>query len=199
MIGDLFSSFDFSKLPDKVNEPTYHRLCTFLRSDLHRIDLVPERKTVRQVVEDVMRFNTSGTLCWLLGGEQAASDVDSMEASASQFGYTQRIFARCAKAVFAKVEAAAEIATQTGRTQGGEDEPASPATGEELLDWLTERKLQRLEAPLHALDVCSLEDLFFGVKEGFVTQNELINNGASKLAASRLITLASPPPPTDNA
>lgn len=141
-----------------------------------------------------MRFNASGTLCWQLGGEQAVSDADdSMEASASHFGYTQRIFARCAKAVFAKVEAAAENATR------GEDEPASQTSGKDLLDWLAERKLQRLEVPLRSLDVCSLEDLFFGVENGLVTQDELIKNGASKLAASRLIMLASPSSPADTA
>ena len=197
VVGDLFQKFDFGQLPNAVNMPTYDRLCAFLRDDLKRAELVPPLSSVREVVEDIKKFNTSGTLCWLLAQETqgAANAQDAMGA----FGSAQRVFAHCAKAVFAKVEMAvaaiprenpAGRATAVGSGARSASSAAAPGNGD-LLPWLEVRRLERVAPALQALDVCSVDELFFGVERGLVTPNELVANGASMLAAMRLIEFVS--------
>jgi hypothetical protein len=103
-VGNLFASFDFDQLPNVVNMPAYERLCAFLR-DLKRAELVPPALSVRAVVEAIKKFNTSGTLCWLLARDPSGSRT--AQAGLGDFGATQRVFAHCAPAIFAKVVAAA--------------------------------------------------------------------------------------------
>jgi hypothetical protein len=49
--------------------PTYERLCVFLRDDLKRPELVPCAISVREVIDAITKFKTTGTLCWEMGGD----------------------------------------------------------------------------------------------------------------------------------
>lgn len=108
----------------------------------------------------------------------------------------------CPPPVSAEVDAAVAATpreTPAGRATavGGGARPASsaeaPGNGE-LLAWLEERRLERVASALQALDVCSVDELFLGVDRGLVTPNELVANGASMVAAMRLIDFASSSP-----
>jgi hypothetical protein len=106
-VGDLFLSFDFDQLPNVVNTPTYERLCAFLRDDLKRAELVPPALRVREIIEAIKKFSTSGTLGWLLAWD--TNGGSTAQDGLGDFGATQRVFAHCAPVVFAKVEAAVAV------------------------------------------------------------------------------------------
>lgn len=132
MISDLFATFDMAQLPNAVNEPTLARLTRFIHEDLRKPDVQPIRYTVRELVNELCKFNTSGTLCWLLttttleypaqqdaphgtsglavanGGSDTTTDVAMRKMAA-----TQRVFAHCARPVVAQVEAV--LASKSGR------------------------------------------------------------------------------------
>lgn len=179
--------------------PTYERLCDFLRDDLKRPELAPAPLSVREVVKAIKKFNTSGTLCWLLAREMSGGS--DAEEGLSDLGSTQRVFAHCAKAVIAKVEAAVAVtvrpdtAPPVPATEAAVVAPVesvvldgSSAVDKNLLAWLSDRNLLGLVIPLQALGVHCLEDLTFAVEEGDVTAEALVEAGAgSRVQARRLI------------
>jgi hypothetical protein len=176
VVGNLFTAFDFGQLPNVVNGPTYDRLCAFLRKDMKRDDLVPPAMSVRDVVEDIKKFNTSGTLCWALDQETTAGST-AVQDGLRDFGATQRVFAHCAKPVVAKVEAA--VAMMPARMS---------STSGDLAEWLASQDLLDFARPLKTLGARVLKDLAFGVREGDITVESLIEAGAgSRLQARRLI------------
>jgi hypothetical protein len=209
-VGSLFASFDFDQLPNVVNLPTYERLCTFLRDDLKRAELVPRRMSVRKVVDAIKMYNTSGTLCWRVvqemhDGAEAAQD------GMGDFGSTQRVFAHCAKAVLAKVEAAvaalrrrptvvttaAAGSVNTGAAvlvtvaPGTTASPASVGAVQGLEQWMSSHDLLHLGGPLQTLGVFVLKDLPFGIAEGDITVESLVDAGVkSRLQARRLLQAA---------
>jgi hypothetical protein len=143
--------------------------------------------TVRAVVEDIKKFNTSGTLCWLLANEQSGGGGGARDGM-GDFGSTQRVFAHCAKAVFDKVEAAVALAA-IGRGVLPPTQVWTP--GDNLEQWLADHNLAAFLAPLQTLGVHVLEDLAFGVAEGDITVDSLVAAGAkSRLQARRLLQAA---------
>lgn len=196
VVGDLFASFDFDRLPDAVNKPTYNRLCTFLRDDLRRADLAPPRMSVREVVDAIKMYNTSGTLCWAMTREPGGGG-DAVQDELSNFGSTQRVFAHCAKAVFAKVEMAVAAIAREKPDVTAMSIVAPMATSEsisgygksgDLAQWLASHDLHDLTYPLNTLGARVLKDLVFGVREGDITVESLIEAGAeSRLQTKRLM------------
>lgn len=186
-MGDLFDSFDFDRLPNAVNMPTYVRLCAFLREDLKCAELVPSPLSVREVVEAIKKFNTSGTLCWLLAQETWVSS-SALQDGLGDFGSTQRVFAHCAKAVSERVETA--VAT-IAKEEAQADRASGQGDGGSLEQWLAGHNLTALIVSLQKLGVHVLEDLPFGIREGDITVDALVDAGAmSRLQARRLMQAA---------
>lgn len=192
VVGDLFATFDFEQLPDAVNTRTYDRLCAFLRDDLKREELVPPAMTVREVVEAIKKYNTSGTLCWIVAQETSGSGTGTgKQDGLGDFGSTQRVFAHCAKAVFAKVEVAmaavvAATALVTPVAQVGS--ATGPGAPVDLAQWLASQDLHHLAVPLQKLGVYMLKDLSYAIEQGDVTAEALVEAGAeSRIQARRLM------------
>lgn len=148
---------------------------------------MPEAQTVREVLNAIMKFNTSSTLCWLLASSGSAANADPL----AEFGLTQRVFARCAPAVLAQVERAVKESAPAA-VSNNETETASGAAGSEstgdLSQWLAAKNFVRFEAPLLELGVLVLDDLIFGVKGGDISVDALMGAGAaSQLQAKRLL------------
>ena len=185
-MGDLFADFDFERLPDAVNQPTFARLSAFLRDDMGRSDLIPAQPhTVRQLVEDMKRFNTSRTLCWLLAAEDAAASASDAMA---EFGSTQRVFARCAPAVAAKVDRALEMMAEADAAEDAAEDAAAPPGDEsalELGEWLRGLQLQDMEAVLQEIAASPL-DVKAGFEAGMLDKDMLVAKGFKLLQAVRL-------------
>lgn len=110
-ISNLFTTFDFGQLPDIVNQPTLDRLREFVAGDLNRKDIVIDPLTVRELVDEICKFNSSNTLCWELAHAHsgpklaaappmyAAAAADSIDAAIKDTGDLHRVFARCAQPV----------------------------------------------------------------------------------------------------
>lgn len=143
---------------------------------------------MRQVVDAIMKFNTKNTLCWLL-----ASSGSAYADPLAEFGLTQRVFARCAPAVLAQVEIAVKESASpaVGNSQAAVSSAAVSAAasaGSDLAQWLAAKKFVQFEAPLQTLGVFVLDDLVFGVKEGDISADALVDAGvASRLQARRLL------------
>ena len=184
VVGDLFADAGlFDRLPDAVNQPTFAWLSAFLRDDMGRSDLIPAQPhTVRQLVEDMKKFNTSRTLCWLLAAEDAvaASASDAM----AEFGSTQRVFARCAPAVAAKVDTALEMMAEA---DAAEDAAAPRGDGSALGlgEWLRGLRLQSLEPVLQEIADSPL-DIKLGFEAGHLSTGVLVEMGVKRLPALRL-------------
>ena len=177
VVGDLFADFDFERLPDAVNQPTFARLSAFLRDDMGRSDLIPAQpQTMRQLVEDMKKVNTSRTLCWLLAAEDAvaASASDAM----GEFGSTRRVFARCAPAVVAKVDRALEMEEDVAVPPEVRSRPG-------LRDWLRGLGLENLEPVLQDIAESPL-DVKAGFEAGLLDREMLVAKGFKLLQAARL-------------
>lgn len=199
VVGDLFDTFDMDQLPNAVNMPTYERLCTFLRDDLDRADLVPHPISVREVVEAIEMYKATNTLCWLVAQETSGESGAAYD-GLGDFGSTQRIFAHCAKAVFAKVDTAVSAIKKTAPSimATALSAPKAPVANDpehgdsgDLDQWLTLHDLHYLRGPLQTLGVFVLQDLPFGIAEGEITVESLVDAGAkSRLQAGRLLRRA---------
>ena len=179
VVGDLFTSFDFGRLPDIVNIPTHERLCAFVCDDLKRPELAPAKRTVRGVVEDIKKINTSNTLCWVLAKELRGSS-EGQDGGLGDFGSAQRVFAHCAKAVADKVEAAAaEQRADTPR-----ERVATTSYG--LGQWLRALQLDEFESILRQIGAVDAQDVRDGFACGHITQEMLEAEGLKPLRVMRL-------------
>jgi len=115
-IRNLFVDFDMTSLPDAINGPTQTRLNRFLRDDLKLAITAPEL-TVRGIVAEMMKFNTSGTLCWDVFERNSHGGVKTpslMQTTSAQVEL-RRVASRCAAYVFTKVEEADAEHRQAGQ------------------------------------------------------------------------------------
>jgi len=105
-IGNLFDDLDMSSLPDAINGPTQTRLNRFLRDDLKLAITAPEL-SVRGIVDEMMKFNASGSLCWDVFGRNShcRSKAPSLMKTMSAQVELRRVASRCAAYIFSKAEA----------------------------------------------------------------------------------------------
>jgi hypothetical protein len=150
---------------------------------MRRGDLLPAALSVRGVVEAIKKYTTSGTLCWVLARETQGRGRGDMQDSLGEFGSTQRVFAHCAKAVFAKVEVTLALTESIA--------PAPSDDAQRLHAWLAQHELQSMSGPLQALGVYALQDLTYAASKGLLTVERLAEVGVStSLRAMRLLDLA---------
>ena len=108
VVENLFNTFDDKLLPDDVNQPTLNRANKFLEEEL-KLGRVAQALTVRQVYQEMKRFNTSSTRCWDIyaktaHGSKASKGAITVDERVVLDSAKQRLFARCAPPVKAEVE-----------------------------------------------------------------------------------------------
>lgn len=212
VVHDLFATFDMARLPNVTNAPTLARLTRFIHEDLGQSELQPARYTVRELVSELCKFNTSGTLCWNLAAtskghrlQRSAPHGDrsrtlpaslrdtTADVAMAEMAATQRIFAHCAQPVVMQVEnvlaeestvSAAALPAPTPRA------PPSPANkaaskGKELTEWLDRLEFEDFAPALDGLS--SLRDVHFFVTRGELTAVGLEAHGLPRLTVKRFI------------
>ena len=204
-MSDLFASFDFDRLPNAVNMPTYERLCAFLRDDLKRAELVPPVMSVREVIDAIKTYNTSDTKCWAVAQETSGGGSATQD-GLGDFGSTQRVFAHCAKAVFTQVEeavaalgrppaAASPVSTAaTDPVTMVADAAAAPGSVgvvQDLSNWLQSLQLDEFEPVLRKLGAVDAHDIRDGFAAGAITSDMLEAEGLLLLRIMRLQRKAS--------
>lgn len=187
----LFEELEEVELPDVVHEPTYQRMQRFLRQSLGREDIVPERLTVRALVAELCKFNTSGTLCWRLAkGDSAGSKPHgaAVEQSVQAIGDAQRVFALCAAPVKARVvEVLEELQRQPAVISARSPPAALDWRTLSLEQWLTQLGYANLLAPLRALGAETVKDVLIAVDKGFLTTERLAGQGVGGMRAFSFI------------
>lgn len=196
-----------SKLPNTVNEPTLARLTRFIHDDLGQRSVHPPHYTVRELVDELCKFNTSRTLCWTLvgvpaggaprkhdpsnghGGTQSSLSRDlTTDVAMDEMAATQRVFARCAQPVVSQVESAL---TETTVLQPSPVRPKSVAGSsnmskdQRLSDWLERLEFEEIKPALDG--VSSLLDVHFLVAEGDLTAADLEAQGLPKITVRRFL------------
>lgn len=202
MIQDLFATFDMARLPNAVNAPTLARLTRFVHDDLGFHNVEPTHYTVRELVSELCKFNTSGTLCWTLAGSTQSGGAPhggpssfhsgvrrdvTTDTAMSEMASAQRVFAHCAQPVVKQVESVlAQVQPVAPPVTPKPPVPLPTASGdEELSEWL---KRLRFDNVTSALDgIASLHDLHFAVTEGDLTAADLEERGVPKFTVKRFI------------
>lgn len=110
----------------------------------------------------------------LLAAENAAAASDAT----TEVGSTQRIFARCASAVAAKVDKALEMEEDAAAPRGA-------GSGPRLGDWLRDLQLQDMEPVLQEIAASPL-DIKLGFEAGLLNSEMLVAQGFNKLQVARL-------------
>lgn len=112
MVGNLFAVLHQEPyvVPDAINEPTLARLEEVVTEHLGLSKDIIKHFTVRKIVDEICRFNSSQTLCWDLVGSSShgGATTSSLHLSLQQSGALQRVFALCAEPVVNKVETVLE-------------------------------------------------------------------------------------------
>lgn len=203
VIHDLFATFDMIQLPDAVNEPTLKRLTRFVRDHLGYQNMKPTRYTVRELVSELCKFNTSGTLCWTLaestcgggapdGGHSSTPPAmrgdASTDSAMSGMASTQRVFAHCAQPVVKQVEsvlAKAQPTASPGAPKPSVVQKPSSSLDKELVEWLKRLRFEDFRPAL--VGISSLLDLHFVITEGELSAGHLEEYGLPKFTVKRFI------------
>lgn len=196
-------------LPNAVNEPTLARLARFIHEDLGYSDVEPTRYTVRELICELCKFNTSGTLCWVLSGStrsrsrashggrgasQSTVSDDTTRNAMNEMASAQRVFARCAQPVVEQVESVlASAEPPAPHVVPVAPVPlvpqSTPCTSsfldEEVRDWLKRLRFEMFESALGGAS--SLLDLHFLVTDRELTAASLEEQGLPTLTIKRFI------------
>lgn len=107
MIGNLFTVLHKPPhvLPDVVNRPTLTRLEEVVTENLGLSkDIIKQHFTVRKIVEEICKFNSSSTLCWDFMCRTSHNGTASMLRQGQRQNHAlRRVFALCAEPVVKKV------------------------------------------------------------------------------------------------
>lgn len=214
VIADLFATFDMTRLPDAVNAPTLARLTRFIHDRLGYSDVEPTRYTVRELVTELCKFNTSGTLCWTMAGgtpgqhhagsgahggtpghdgthggtQTAVSRATTTGNAMNEMASAQRVFAHCAQPVVEQVETVLAEASRLPVLSPESTPRVATAVSRNdstLTDWLERFQFKEFERVLDG--VSTLLDVHYLVTEGELTAASLEADGFAKVTVRRFL------------